>query len=81
MNIVSQIQEGKTSLGIELGSTRIKAVIVGEDFLPIASGSYSWENKLENGIWTYGVEDIKEGLQECYKSLSQGLFKVWNLYK
>ena len=80
MNIVSQIQEGKTSLGIELGSTRIKAVIVGEDFLPIASGSYSWENKLENGIWTYGVEDIKDGLQECYKSLSQKVYSKYGIY-
>ena len=50
--------DGRTSLGIEFGSTRIKAVLIDSSFTPIAAGSYEWENKLENGIWTYSLEDI-----------------------
>lgn len=56
--IRNNIMEGKTVLGIELGSTRIKAVLVGEDNQPIAAGSYDWENQYENGIWTYSLDDI-----------------------
>ena len=63
------IIEGKTALGIEFGSTRIKAVLIGEDFTPLANGSHSWENRLENGIWTYTLDDIWGGLQDCYASL------------
>ena len=51
-NIKEMIEAGKTALGIEFGSTRIKAVLVGEDHAPIASGDHEWENRLENGIWT-----------------------------
>ena len=46
------IQEGRTSLGIELGSTRIKAVLIGEDHKPLAAGSYDWENRYIDQIWT-----------------------------
>ena len=46
------IQEGKTVLGIEFGSTRIKAVLIGEDHAPIASGGHNWENRYEEGVWT-----------------------------
>lgn len=67
------ILSGKTALGIELGSTRIKAVLVGADNAPIASGGYSWENRFVNGIWTYTLEDIWTGLQECYKDLAQNV--------
>lgn len=56
MNIVRQIQEGKTSIGIELGSTRIKAVLIGEDYSPIATGVHDWENQLEQGVWTYALD-------------------------
>jgi sugar (pentulose or hexulose) kinase len=65
------IAAGKTALGIEFGSTRIKAVLIGEDHTPIASGSYDWENRYENGIWTYSLEDVWTGLQESYRKLSQ----------
>jgi len=65
------IREGKTALGIELGSTRIKAVLVGADHTPIASGSHDWENRLENGIWTYTLEDIWTGLQDAYRDLKE----------
>ena len=63
------IESGKTALGIEFGSTRIKAVLIGEDHTPIASGSYAWENQYENGIWTYSLDDVGSGLQASYRSL------------
>lgn len=63
------IVAGKTTLGIEFGSTRIKAVLVNEASEPIALGTHDWENRLENGIWTYSLEDIWSGLQDCYVSL------------
>ena len=64
------IKAGKAVLGIEFGSTRIKAVLVDVSHTPIAMGTYDWENRLENNIWTYSLEDIWKGLQGCYKSLS-----------
>jgi sugar (pentulose or hexulose) kinase len=64
------IESGKTVLGIELGSTRIKAVLIGEDHVPIASGNHEWENRYENGIWTYSLQDVWTGLQESYRNLS-----------
>lgn len=67
--IVEEIQNGKTSLGIEFGSTRIKAVLIGNDFQPLASGSFEWETSLENGIWTYSLEEIWKGLQYSYQKL------------
>lgn len=68
--IKAAIREGKTSLGIEFGSTRIKAVLIGEDYLPIASGSHSWENQLVDQIWTYSIEAIIAGMQDCYAKLA-----------
>ena len=65
------IANGKSVLGIELGSTRIKAVLVDENNQPIASGAHDWENRLENGIWTYSLDDIWTGLQDCYKKLTE----------
>lgn len=62
---------GKIVLGIEFGSTRIKAVLIDEHHLPIASGSYEWENRLVDGIWTYSMEDIHTGLQTCYAELKK----------
>ena len=70
MDIVKQIESGKTSIGIEFGSTRIKAVMIGEDFSPIASGTHDWENRLVDGIWTYTEEDITLGLQDAYRDLA-----------
>jgi sugar (pentulose or hexulose) kinase len=72
-DIKNAIREGKTFLGIELGSTRIKGVLVGEDFAPIASGDHTWENKLVDGIWTYSIEEIGEGLRACYRSLAENV--------
>ena len=56
--IKKDIESGNTALGIEFGSTRIKAVLTDGTTAPIAQGSYEWENRLENGIWTYSLEDI-----------------------
>ncbi len=72
------IESGKTALGIELGSTRIKAVLIGEDHAPIASGSHEWENRYENGVWTYSLEDVWTGLQESYRKLSDEVFEKYN---
>jgi sugar (pentulose or hexulose) kinase len=72
------IESGKTVLGIEFGSTRIKAVLIGEDHTPIASGSYDWENRYENGIWSYSLEDVWTGLQESYRKLSKEVFENYN---
>ncbi len=66
------IESGKTVLGIEFGSTRIKAVLIGEDHTSIASGSYEWENQYENGIWTYSLEEVWAGLQASYQSIENG---------
>ena len=63
------IETGKTALGIEFGSTRIKAVLIATDHSPIASGSYEWENRYENGVWTYHLEDVWTGLQESFRQL------------
>ncbi len=69
--IKEAIRAGKTALGIEFGSTRIKAVLVDGSHQPVAMGTYDWENRLENNIWTYSLEDIRNGLQGCYASLAQ----------
>ena len=61
----------KTVLGIELGSTRIKAVLVDETGTPVASGSHDWENRLIDGVWTYTMEDIQGGLSACYADLKR----------
>ena len=68
-DVKNTIAAGKAVLGIEFGSTRIKAVLVDENNAPIASGAHDWENRLENGIWTYTLEDIWNGLQDCYKKM------------
>src|ERR1700676_2138432 len=77
-NTQKTIENGKTVLGIEFGSTRIKAVLIGEDHTPIASGSYDWENRYENGIWSYSLEDVWTGLQESYRKLSKEVFENHN---
>lgn len=75
--IKSAIVNGETALGIEFGSTRIKAVLVDKTHAPIAMGTHDWENRLENNIWTYSLDDIWNGLQGCYKSLAD---EVQNKY-
>jgi len=69
MNAKQVIESGKAILGIELGSTRIKAVLIDEDNKPIAQGSHTWENQLVDGLWTYSTEAVWNGLQDCYANL------------
>ena len=69
MDTKQVIEGGKAILGIELGSTRIKAVLIDEDNKPIAQGSHTWENQLVDGLWTYSTEAIWNGLQDCYADL------------
>ena len=73
------IKAGKAVLGIEFGSTRIKAVLVDESHAPIAMGTYDWENRLENNIWTYSLEDIWKGLKDCYADLAADVKKQYGL--
>lgn len=73
MTVQEKIKQGKTYLGIEFGSTRIKAVLIDDTFAPIAAGSREWENRYENGVWTYSLDDIIGGLQSCYASLAENV--------
>lgn len=69
MDALQTIKEGKAILGIEFGSTRIKAVLIDADNKPIAQGSHEWENQLVDGLWTYSIADILAGMQDCYADL------------
>ena len=72
----STIETGKAILGIELGSTRIKAVLIDRENRPIAQGSHTWENQLVDGLWTYSIESIWSGLQDCYADLRSNVKKA-----
>lgn len=69
MDTKQLISDGKSILGIEFGSTRIKAVLVDDKGTPIASGSHEWENQLLNGVWTYSLDAVWAGLKDCYADL------------
>ena len=69
-HIAEKIRAGKTTLGIEFGSTRIKAVLIDDNFQTIASGDYSWASHLEDGLWSYTTEEIWGGLQSAYASMA-----------
>ena len=73
------IESGKAVLGIEFGSTRIKAVLVDEDHVPIAQGSHEWENQLVDGLWTYSNATIWFGLQNCYADLRSDVRKRYDV--
>ena len=68
---VMKMELKNTALGIELGSTRIKAVLIDGNHIPIASGSHEWENRLVNGVWTYTMEDIHTGIRAAYADLKR----------
>lgn len=78
-DVKSAIAAGKAVLGIEFGSTRIKAVLVDEDRKPIASGAHDWENRLEKGVWTYTLDDIWTGLQDCYKKMAEDVMEQYGV--
>lgn len=69
MDIKSQIESGQTVLGIELGSTRIKAVLINKENEPIAYGGHGWENSQVNGIWTYSLDEVWDGIAKAYAEL------------
>ena len=73
------IADGKTALGIEFGSTRIKVVLIDKDHHPIASGSHTWENRYENGLWTYSLDDIWAGLQDSYRDMAENVQKEYGV--
>ncbi len=66
-----KIRAGKTSLGIEFGSTRIKAVLIDDTYTTIAAGDYGWASHLEDGLWSYSQEEIWTGLQTAYAALAK----------
>ncbi len=72
------IIEGKAILGIEFGSTRIKAVLIDQENKPIAQGSHTWENQKENGLWTYSTEAIWYGLEDCYADLRKNVIAQYD---
>lgn len=79
MDAITAIQTAQTAIGIELGSTRIKAVLVDRCGKPLASGSYDWENRLEDGIWTYSLDVVRQGLSESYLSLKENVKEAYGL--
>lgn len=79
MNAKETITSGKAILGIEFGSTRIKAVLIDGDNKPIAQGSHAWENQLVDGLWTYSIDAIWNGLQDCYADLRKDVQKQYGV--
>ncbi len=77
--IQNAIKTGKTALGIEFGSTRIKAVLIGDDHTPLASGDHAWENQLKNGLWTYSLDAVWAGLQDAYRALAEDVAKKYDV--
>ena len=73
------IESGRAILGIEFGSTRIKAVLIDPDNKPIAQGSHQWENQLTDGLWTYPVEAVWYGLQDCYVNLRDNVRELYDV--
>ena len=67
------------TIGIELGSTRIKAVLIDEKHLPIASGDFEWENQLVNGVWTYALDTVHTGIQACFANLKQDVKEKYGI--
>ncbi len=79
MTAKETIKSGKAILGIEFGSTRIKAVLIDEEHKPIAQGSHNWENQLVDGLWTYSTEAIWYGLQDCYANLRKNVNEQYDI--
>ena len=71
--IAESVRAGSCYLGIELGSTRIKAVLTDERLIPVAQGSFTWSDKLENGIWTYDLGDAMRGVAAAYTDMKKDL--------
>jgi len=78
-NIKQLIANGQAVLGIELGSTRIKAVLIDDKHAPIASGDHTWENRLENGVWTYHMDDVWTGIQDAYANMKKDVAEKYGV--
>ena len=78
-NTISAIKNGETALGIELGSTRIKSVLINKDYEAIATGFFNWENRYENELWTYHLNDAVKGLQCSFQSLVEDVYKRYGI--
>ena len=72
------IESGRTALGIEFGSTRVKAVLIDENCEVLGSGSYEWENQLIDGYWTYSIDEIHTALKTCYSNLKADIKDKYN---
>ena len=79
LSTIDRIRSGKTALGIELGSTRIKAVLIDHTHNVLATGAYTWENRLENGLWVYHLEDAISGLQESFSDLCRSVQRKYGI--
>jgi sugar (pentulose or hexulose) kinase len=79
MGIAAKISGAETYLGIEFGSTRIKAVLIDSSHAVLASGGHNWENRLEGGFWTYSMEDVFAGLQDAYANLAANVEKTYGV--
>ena len=77
--MIKAIESGNTSLGIEFGSTRIKLSLIDDDCTPIASGSFTWENSLVDGVWTYSLDLVKEGMKSAYRDLKADVKKKYGV--
>ena len=77
--IREEIAAGKAVLGIEFGSTRIKGELIVSDNVPVAEGAHEWENRLDNGVWTYTLDDIWTGLQDCYADLAKDVLEKYEV--
>lgn len=73
--VAYNIRQGNIIMGLELGSTRIKAVLIDQKGLPLATGSYVWENSLVDGVWTYSLEEAWKGIREAYADLASAVRK------
>ncbi|WP_319415680.1 FGGY-family carbohydrate kinase [Marispirochaeta aestuarii] len=78
-NMAQIIRSGKAILGMELGSTRIKASLISPEGAPLAGGSYGWENRFEKGVWTYDMDEVWRGIAGCYADLTEDVKKRYAL--
>ena len=79
MNRADEIRQGTVRIGIEFGSTRIKAVLIGAEHVPLASGIHDWSNQLADGIWTYSLDAVREGLQDCFADLMRNVKREYGV--
>lgn len=78
-NLNMNLSSEDISIGIELGSTRIKTIAIDKNLNTVATGSFEWENQFINGYWTYSINDIWIGLQKSYEDMTQNLKQQYNL--